>query len=609
MKDSYEDEEEEIEGPKSSFSTYLAEGDALYKQGEYKKALESYRMALEIQPNDKICLVSRSKCYLMLGDPQAALSDAEAALEEDKEFNKGLYQKAEALYSMGDFEYALMYYHRGHKLRPELDEFRLGIQKAQEAIDNSIGNAAKVKLENKGDLSFFTKQDDLGKKSKGYSKPATNKAKIGASRNKETKAPAPSNKTVKQLLGELYADKEYLEKLMQDTDFIKSESNKKIHELVEDGLTYLNKRTDFWRQQKPLYARKKDKMSSQKKNVLTKDQVSTKKMAKFMKKLEEIDAALSDGHADKSLKLAKSTLKEVEETSSMTLNNRDEIIANLHSCIGNALLDLEKPQKALKHHLEDFNISEKNKHKDGESRALDNIGRSYARTGNYEKAIENWKKKLPLVKTPLESTWLRHEIGRCHFEMGEYDEARDYGEQSLEAAKEAEDEVWQLNASVLIAQADVKLNDFEKAKASFGRSMDLAKSLDDEAAQNAIAKAMDDLESQVANGESGEGEGDQAEEKQEQAEPETQNASSEKNDEAIGDKETKETDEQSKINDDQEEQGQAEQEHGQAEQEQGQVEQEQGQVVAQEEDAKQDSDDMKPDESSAADKNSGDEKE
>lgn len=41
---------------------------------------------------------------------------------------------------MGDFEYALMYYHRGHHLRPELDEFRLGIQKAQEAIDNSIGS-------------------------------------------------------------------------------------------------------------------------------------------------------------------------------------------------------------------------------------------------------------------------------------------------------------------------------------------------------------------------------------------------------------------------------------------------------------------------------------
>ena len=35
---------------------------------------------------------------------------------------------------------ALVYYHRGNQSRPELDEFRLGIQKAREAIDNSIGS-------------------------------------------------------------------------------------------------------------------------------------------------------------------------------------------------------------------------------------------------------------------------------------------------------------------------------------------------------------------------------------------------------------------------------------------------------------------------------------
>jgi hypothetical protein len=44
------------------------------------------------------------------------------------------------LYAKGDFEMALVFYHRGNKLRPELDEFRLGIQKAREAIDNSIGS-------------------------------------------------------------------------------------------------------------------------------------------------------------------------------------------------------------------------------------------------------------------------------------------------------------------------------------------------------------------------------------------------------------------------------------------------------------------------------------
>jgi hypothetical protein len=52
---------------------------------------------------------------------------------------QGVYQKAQALYYQGDFELSLVFYHRGHKLRPELQEFRLGIQKAQEAIDNSVG--------------------------------------------------------------------------------------------------------------------------------------------------------------------------------------------------------------------------------------------------------------------------------------------------------------------------------------------------------------------------------------------------------------------------------------------------------------------------------------
>jgi len=47
--------------------------------------------------------------------------------------------KAESYYQMMQFEYGLMFYHRGNKLRPEVQAFRLGIQKSREAIDNSIG--------------------------------------------------------------------------------------------------------------------------------------------------------------------------------------------------------------------------------------------------------------------------------------------------------------------------------------------------------------------------------------------------------------------------------------------------------------------------------------
>lgn len=52
---------------------------------------------------------------------------------------QGILQKAETLYTMGDFEFALVFYHRGYKLRPDR-EFKVGIQKAQEAINNSVGS-------------------------------------------------------------------------------------------------------------------------------------------------------------------------------------------------------------------------------------------------------------------------------------------------------------------------------------------------------------------------------------------------------------------------------------------------------------------------------------
>ena len=44
--------------------------------------------ALDIQNNDKSCLVARSKCNLQLGNPEAALQDAEASLKDDKNYHR-----------------------------------------------------------------------------------------------------------------------------------------------------------------------------------------------------------------------------------------------------------------------------------------------------------------------------------------------------------------------------------------------------------------------------------------------------------------------------------------------------------------------------------------
>jgi hypothetical protein len=65
-----------------------------------------------------------------------------------------------------------------------------------------------------------------------------------------TKDSAKNEKRSKQLLGELYPDREYLLKLKRDKDF-SSNPNAKISNLVQDALKYLDTRTEFWRQQKP----------------------------------------------------------------------------------------------------------------------------------------------------------------------------------------------------------------------------------------------------------------------------------------------------------------------------------------------------------------------
>ena len=50
-----------------------------------------------------------------------------------------LYQKAEALFYRGDYEAALMLYHRGQHMRPNAAEFRMGIQRCEDVISKMCG--------------------------------------------------------------------------------------------------------------------------------------------------------------------------------------------------------------------------------------------------------------------------------------------------------------------------------------------------------------------------------------------------------------------------------------------------------------------------------------
>ncbi|XP_022162938.1 glycine, alanine and asparagine-rich protein-like [Myzus persicae] len=226
---------------------------------DVRVSLEFIDKALELSPNDKTALVSRSKCYLLLGQPRLALKDAEVALNEDSTYLKAIYQKAEALYHLGDFEHSLVFYHRGLHVRPELEQFRLGVQKAREAIENAIGKmkvtAAAIQQVGWADKRQATAGGTINVAGGGVggSRGSTPAVTGSSTRRKDAAASTATTKSQsKMLLRELCVDKDYLEHLTIDPNIMSAiqENDNYILSEAKDGISFLNGREEFWKQQK-----------------------------------------------------------------------------------------------------------------------------------------------------------------------------------------------------------------------------------------------------------------------------------------------------------------------------------------------------------------------
>ncbi|NXH92580.1 TTC25 protein, partial [Edolisoma coerulescens] len=487
--------------PVVTFRNLMTEGTALSRRGQHDKALACFNDALKLRAGDKHCLINRSKCFLKLGDTENSLKDAEASLQIDKTFPEGLYQKAETLYTMGDFEFALVFFHRGRRLRPDIHKFQLGINKAEEAIMNCLGNPSAVKLENTEELCFVSRQAERRKDNQQQQNKPTKD-------QKRTKKQSP--KTERQLLGELYADKAYLEKLLKDEGISPSQQilfffhpffiilyfsssflsltrqGIKVMDLVLDGISYLNRRRDFWQQQKPMYARVHERKLLQQGRVQDKKRKLSNIGRSITKDMEDIELCLARGSAEESCRKAEHMLRKIQGWTEEEVPNKNELIGNLHSCIGNAHLAMGQMEAALHSHKMDLDFARKNALTDAVSRALDNIGHVYARIGKFQQAISTWEEKIPLAQSSLEKAWLFHEIGRCYLELDKAEEAQDYGQKSLQSADEEGDVEWQLHATMLVAQAQVKLKDYRSAIMNFERALEKAKLVPSEAAQNGI---------------------------------------------------------------------------------------------------------------------------
>jgi tetratricopeptide (TPR) repeat protein len=186
----------------------------------------------------------------------------------------------------------------------------------------------------------------------------------------------------------------------------------------------LDSRTDFWRQQEPLYARSKFSKK------LEGDDESYKHIRRELETIDERTRIvfLSNTHfflleqnmdqfAD-ARRRALRLLDFCDRLDEKKFNEKQSVLSDVYSRLGNAYLELGDYNKSLEYHNRDLKIAETKQFNERSSRALDNLGRVYARSGQFPQAIQVWERKIPLATSALEKAWLFHEIGQCHFGLG-----------------------------------------------------------------------------------------------------------------------------------------------------------------------------------------------
>jgi tetratricopeptide (TPR) repeat protein len=243
------------------YRAYVQEGQVLYYRCEFRRAIDVFTKAININKETLGILVDRANCYIQVGDPRAALTDINAVLTVKPEDTRAMLAKAEAFFSMGEFEFALVFFQRGYAIRTDVIGFRDGITKAKSAIMDSIN----------GEKPFQPNPNFAASRPRKPLIPLKEITPLEQEDQEEqdivTLLPEnvpPLTLTVEQkgaYLGELALDYDYLIELREEIlagtdDETGQEEDKKILELANHAIIYLNHRAQFWCQQEAAHPKK-----------------------------------------------------------------------------------------------------------------------------------------------------------------------------------------------------------------------------------------------------------------------------------------------------------------------------------------------------------------
>lgn len=137
--------EQQLKEDPTDYHIWLNRANEYYRNNEYMRALNDVDNALKYCPTkeeaDRImALMLRANIYIQTGRPESALNDLNTVIALDKDNYVATYQRANTLYSQGDYTAAKTDYQRLMRLNPRSPEGLVGLARVS-VKENNLGLA------------------------------------------------------------------------------------------------------------------------------------------------------------------------------------------------------------------------------------------------------------------------------------------------------------------------------------------------------------------------------------------------------------------------------------------------------------------------------------
>ncbi|CAF1007480.1 unnamed protein product [Rotaria sordida] len=436
------------------------------KRHQLYGALDQYSKALSSNPDDTATYIDRSRVFLKMGSINKAQEDTDLALnligDTQKNSNLLFYyvclQKAEVLYADGEFELALMYFHRANKVKPAQQTCIEGIRKTTEILECTICNP-HIHLTITSNLANI--QDKEINKTNLLNRPSIRKPLPSI----EIPLTEYTDKEANRLLIEVAKDRKLLINLYKDKqpsvgftglDKAKTDAHQAIS-IIESQLKFLDKaeclRVDENRTRE---------------NMMCTSETDRTTLARIAE--EELMYLQKLPSKEKSIEILYRSMKIINCLhSSDSINNIHDLrirlmLAEAYRLIGQSYNEIKLFEQSFENYKQAYEILLPLKDQSCLYRSLYDIARSLLSGNKYSEAIKIFNDMLNKAISDNERAFVYQYLSYCYLNLNNYDQAKNYAYECLDYASISNEELLRIEANILLGKIYFQLKDFQHSE-------------------------------------------------------------------------------------------------------------------------------------------------